>query len=397
MKLLCIVPAIDLKGTTGLVPGYWQLFKGLYETGNNVIVTTYTNYGRSVESLWWKIYSPAVKWEASLIRTSRKFRKIKKNRDFKKDSSKLKYDISSYGTFKLRFIQKTLGSKFKKHILKILKNEKDIDVVVLMSLPINHFVGLPSVIKKKFGIPVLFFDFDLPVSLPMYFWPEANIEKNWYLGSDLSAYDAICGNSLGALKYLHKMGAEKVFPIYYGADPSFFSILHIAKDIDIIFYGHGTSLRKEWMDMMIKIPSRKLSNFIFAVEGFESYGNARPLGHITISNLRDFCSRSKIALNIPRKWHAEVYASSHARLFELTSLGCCTICRPIKGLHEWFKVGKEVLVVHNEEEACEVYQELLFDADKRMKIGQRARERVLKEHTFKHRANQLTSIINTLI
>jgi len=50
------------------------------------------------------------------------------------------------------------------------------------------------------------------------------------------------------------------------------------------------------------------------------------------------------------------------------------------------RAGKELIVVHSADEAIERYTWLLGHDDARLKIGQAARERFLKEHTFRHRA-----------
>ena len=49
--------------------------------------------------------------------------------------------------------------------------------------------------------------------------------------------------------------------------------------------------------------------------------------------------------------------------------------------------------MHDAEEAIEMYKRLLNDNGERDKIGDRARKRILKEHTFKHRARQFIDII----
>ena len=98
-----------------------------------------------------------------------------------------------------------------------------------------------------------------------------------------------------------------------------------------------------------------------------------------------------------RDIHASTYASSTARIFELASLGCCIVSDPYAGLEEWFEIGQEVLVVHDEKEAVEAYKHLLAHPDVRSKMGQQARERVLREHTYLHRARQLVALIGELV
>ena len=63
----------------------------------------------------------------------------------------------------------------------------------------------------------------------------------------------------------------------------------------------------------------------------------------------------------------------------------------------WFEPGKEIIVIHDKDEAVERYRWLLGHDAERRAIGSAARERVLREHTFRHRARQLVEIVkNTL-
>ena len=66
---------------------------------------------------------------------------------------------------------------------------------------------------------------------------------------------------------------------------------------------------------------------------------------------------------------------------------------PTLGIETWFEPGKEVFVVHSGEEARDRYRYLLAHDAERQAAGRAARERVLKEHTFRHRAAQLREIV----
>src|SRR5262249_6346067 len=52
MKLLFLVSSLDLTQPFSATPAWWQLLKGLYEIGVEVIATPYQ--GPAVESLWWR-------------------------------------------------------------------------------------------------------------------------------------------------------------------------------------------------------------------------------------------------------------------------------------------------------------------------------------------------------
>jgi spore maturation protein CgeB len=55
-----------------------------------------------------------------------------------------------------------------------------------------------------------------------------------------------------------------------------------------------------------------------------------------------------------------------------------------------------MVVVNSVEKAIETYKALLSDETKREEMGKKARKRVLREHTFQHRARQLITILDGL-
>lgn len=87
------------------------------------------------------------------------------------------------------------------------------------------------------------------------------------------------------------------------------------------------------------------------------------------------------------------YATSTSRPFELAAMGCCVVSSPYNGLEKWFKIGEEMFISRDTSEAIELYSWLLNDKSTREKAASRARQRVLLEHTYQHRAIQLMKMI----
>jgi spore maturation protein CgeB len=88
-----------------------------------------------------------------------------------------------------------------------------------------------------------------------------------------------------------------------------------------------------------------------------------------------------------------VYASSSARPFELASCGAAIVANPYEGIERWFDSGSELLVVHDANEAASAYRDLLDDPGQAEELGRRARERILDEHTYRHRARRLLELV----
>lgn len=382
MKILVIASAIDLRHKLGCTPAWWQLLKALRETGNDVIVIPYL--GKGVESLWWRTYDNPCCSESLLYN---KFLELKQSRGISPGRKGLLDPVSG------ALINVHIRRKWEKCLKQVLRKEKDVDLVLMLNIPLNHLGDLPQKIRKEFNVPVAFYDGDMPTILPKYS-VDRGFKFDYYQGADLSYYDAFFTNSKGVIPDLVDMGARNVTPLYYAADPEIFRPAEVRQDNDVFFYGHGNELREEWMTRMIAIPSRRMRSgkFLLAGKGFTiDMGDAKVIEDVPMSELATYVCRSKISLNITRWSHASIYGSSTARPFELASYGACIVSQPYRGMEEWFKVGKETIVVNSEDEAVETYDWLLSNDEERTRIGERARERLLREHTYKHRARALVA------
>jgi spore maturation protein CgeB len=86
--------------------------------------------------------------------------------------------------------------------------------------------------------------------------------------------------------------------------------------------------------------------------------------------------------------------SPSVRLFEAAGCGCPIISDPWPGLDTIFKVGDEVLVAERAQDVIQAVQQT-DDAQLR-KMGARARERVLEEHSSGRRAEQFESYVGSI-
>jgi spore maturation protein CgeB len=77
----------------------------------------------------------------------------------------------------------------------------------------------------------------------------------------------------------------------------------------------------------------------------------------------------------------------------LASCAAAIVANPYEGIERWFEPGHELLVVHDADEAVAAYRDLLDDPAQAEELGRRARERVLDEHTYRHRARRLLELV----
>ncbi len=391
MKLLVVVSSLDLKQPFSATPAWWQLMKGLYESGVDLVATPYQ--GAAVESLWWRSMPNPARWHGGAFKAARDFaRSVAPRRAAGSERSPSDDSLSDRAI--RRAAQTLIAPLWRRHLERILTSEPDIDALLFLTVPLNHLRGVPGYLSKMFDLPVFYFDGDVPASLPDMQGFASGFRI--YQGADLSEYTAFISNSSGGEDLLRQLGARHAHTLWYGADPDVFSpVTAGAQDLDIFFYGHGREYRADWIDSMITAPSLEMSVAQFAVRGLNlgDLGSARQLPYLSFSKLREYVCRSKLNLCITRGAHASVYASSSSRPFELAAMGACIVANPYAGIDEWFEPDKEVIVVRSSDEAIDRYRYLLANENERMAIGRAARERVIKQHTFRHRAGELVRII----
>lgn len=102
--------------------------------------------------------------------------------------------------------------------------------------------------------------------------------------------------------------------------------------------------------------------------------------------------RSKIALNIHIDM-AEQYAAN-MRLYEATGVGTMLLTDWKTNLHELFEIGREVVAYRSVEECVELVEYYLDHDSEREAIAKAGQQRTLSEHSYYHRMQELTEILN---
>ena len=397
MKILIVVSSLDLTQPFSATPAWWQLMKGLYEIGVEVIAAPYQ--GPAIESLWWRAAANPAKAQGDVFMRARNAarRLTGKGQPAAHTPSSAPDGemVESFSERATRTAARQLTTPlWGRHLDRILTREPDIDAVLLLTVPLNHFSGIPAELQRKHGKPVFYYDGDVPASLPNLSGFSSGFRI--YQGADLSEYTAFFSNSKGGGALIEALGARAVHTLYYGADPDVFSPIAVPEqDFDVFFYGHGGEYRGEWIDAMLRDASLALPKAHFAVRGTRlgELGRVQELPYLSFSKLREYACRSKLNLAITRRAHASVYASSTSRPFELAAMGATILASPYLGIEEWFEPGKEVVVVNSAEEAVDQMRWLLAHDAERRAIGAAARRRALAGHTFRHRAQELVRVI----
>jgi spore maturation protein CgeB len=389
-KILAVASAADLDYRYGCTPAWWQLWKGMAEAGIDLLVTTYR--GKAIESPWWRTAPNPLYREAETFAAARHAAaRLKGDTYLRRDES----SPEDTRTDKLvrGAIWRYVTPRWRRHLERLVERERP-DAVVVFTVPMSHFRGIPTALREKFDIPVVFYDGDVPMSLPEFGGMDTGF--NYYHGADPSEYDLVLSNSEGGIPRLLELGAKRAEPLFWAADPELFAPLPVEKEHDVFFYGYGDKFRREWMGELVGEPSRRLPDVDFVLGGRDfrgDVGSARVIGDVPFNVFPRAISASRINLNVTRSTHATVPASSTCRPFELAACGAAIVSNPHEGIDRWFEPGRELLVVKDADEAVSAYRDLLADPAQAEELGRRARERVLDEHTYAHRARRLLDLL----
>lgn len=140
-------------------------------------------------------------------------------------------------------------------------------------------------------------------------------------------------------------------------------------------------------------------SFLLAGSGWEENApdlpNVKRWGHLYTRDHNAFNRSCKAVLNVCRESMAEIGFSPPTRVFEAAGSGACLITDAWQGVEQFLEPGRECHVARDGREVAEIVRTLSFGDS--VEIGCRARERMLREHTYAHRAGALETILRASV
>jgi spore maturation protein CgeB len=162
---------------------------------------------------------------------------------------------------------------------------------------------------------------------------------------------------------------------------------------DLGYMGTYSEDRQEPLETLMLEAAKKWTEGRFVVAG-PSYpseicwpSNIKKIDHLPAPHHRDFYCSQRFTLNITKAENAEAGYAPSVRLFEAAACGVPIISDYWEGLSNIFIFGEEILLSSSSHNTWKYLTEI--PEQKRREIGERARKRVLTEHSPAHRVREL--------
>jgi spore maturation protein CgeB len=239
------------------------------------------------------------------------------------------------------------------------------------------------------GAPVtVFWDVDAPATLA-----RLETDENDPLHEVLPRYDLVLtygGGDPVVERYLG-LGARECVPVYNALDPQ--THMPVEPDArfaaDLSFLGNRlpdreARVREFFLGAAERAPAR---SFLLGGAGWEQEplpANVRVLGHVPTADHNAFNASALAVLNVSRESMAANGWSPATRVFEAAGAAACLITDAWEGIELFLEPGEEVLVAHDGAEVADLIAQVT--PARARELGERARRRVLAEHTYDRRA-----------
>jgi spore maturation protein CgeB len=196
-------------------------------------------------------------------------------------------------------------------------------------------------------------------------------------------------------------GARAVRALYCSADPEQYYPTAGEMAWDLGYLGTYSSDRQPALDQLLCQSAERWSNGKFVVAGPQYPAdlcwpaNVQHIPHVAPPDHRAFYNAQRFTLNLTRQDMVLMGYSPSVRLFEAAAAGTPILSDIWPGLPQFFEPEREIVLVRS---ASDVLAELQNGSEERRRaLAERARKRVLAEHTAAHRAEALEGYLLELL
>ena len=273
---------------------------------------------------------------------------------------------------------------------------RDADVALVTSYCPHGKEATELVLDSR--VPVkAFYDLDTPVTLARL----ARGEDVPYLGPrGLRDFDLVLSYTGGrALDELcQQLGARTAVPLYGSVDPNLHAptLLSPHYRSDLSYLGTFAQDRQAGVERLFLEPARRSPRSRFLLAGSQYPqdvhwpNNVAYVSHVPPAEHAALYCSARLNLNVTRGPMSAMGYCPSGRLFEAAACGATLVSDCWAGLELFFQPGAEILIAHDTDD---VLAALALGEGELSRIGARARERALTEHSVDQRARELLNYL----
>lgn len=281
-------------------------------------------------------------------------------------------------------------------VLRALQRARGADIVIKAS-GVGVFDALLEREVLSLRSPrtrVLFWDVDAPATLE-----RVATDPEDPFRALIPRYDLVLtyGGGPRVVKAYRTLGARDCVPVYNALDPDIHHPVALDPGLvaDLGFLGNRLPDREARVEEFFFRPARMApgQSLLLGGSGWDDElpPNVRRLGHVSTRQHNAFNCSVRMVLNINRDSMARFGYSPPTRVFEAAGAGACLIVDAWDGIEEFLEPDREVLVARDGEDVARYLASI--DVDRARDIGERARARLLRDHTYEHRARQVEDLL----
>ncbi len=246
---------------------------------------------------------------------------------------------------------------------------------------------------------LIFYDLDTPVTLAGMRQREARI-LDYLLPEHIPRFAHYFSFSGGPIleELRRQWSARACHALYLGVDPQFFQRTPPRPEFacQLGFVGTYAADRQGKLERNLLAPARQHPEWRFLLAGAQYPptlmlpANLAVYEHLRPAELPQFYSSCDWVLNLTRGDMCAAGYSPSARLFEAAACGAALLSDCWPGLETFFQPGEEIEVLEAGKDLVAILRQ---SESRRRAMGERARQKVLEEHSLAVRSRQLLAVL----